>query len=382
MRRDPRNADAPSLLSLAYRGLTHADFECFEPKASLNVKLLRQVALDVLHVEGDRPRACELFAVLFDAWPEARITTASALAEAHTDPVLSRAWLVQVREAARSRGFRQLDHDEQLALDDAVRVLAQDAIAEKDLPAALAHWEIFATSPASGIDTRRKLIDGYVEIGQLVRAVVHLEALLHFQLSTDERKRWTARKRELYRSITPVDLTPVLRDVESTFDFDACYRWASEAFDKHDDPAVVSHFLSLAELGGVRQLRFVNMLLGRQHFRAGDYEKSALCFEQVRARPPARFQNVDEEKIYFRACRLLGEIYVEHLNDPARAIEPLKLFKDHVDSGADTLFLLGRAYEQLGQIAQARKWYDLVLVYPSHPKAAAARDALARLARE
>ncbi len=57
----------------------------------------------------------------------------------------------------------------------------------------------------------------------------------------------------------------------------------------------------------------------------------------------------------------------------------LLLYKDQIESGAETLFLLGKGYEMLGQISQARKWYDMVTVYPGHPRSAAAREALARL---
>lgn len=94
---------------------------------------------------------------------------------------------------------------------------------------------------------------------------------------------------------------------------------------------------------------------------------------------PKKWHDSAEEEAYFQACRLLGDLYLDELGEPAKAAECYRQYQGYVKSGAETLFRLGRALEAAGRPTEARKWYDMVLVYPSHPRAADARSALARL---
>jgi hypothetical protein len=67
------------------------------------------------------------------------------------------------------------------------------------------------------------------------------------------------------------------------------------------------------------------------------------------------------------------------MNKPDVAVECLREFRRSSKSGADTLYKLGQAYEQLGDRARAVKFYQHVVSYDSHPLAPDARDALHRL---
>ena len=61
------------------------------------------------------------------------------------------------------------------------------------------------------------------------------------------------------------------------------------------------------------------------------------------------------------------------------AVECLKEFRQSSKSGADTLYKLGQAYEQLGDRTKAVKFYQHVVSYDNHPLAPDAYDALHRL---
>ena len=60
-------------------------------------------------------------------------------------------------------------------------------------------------------------------------------------------------------------------------------------------------------------------------------------------------------------------------------MECFRDFRSSNKSGADTIYKLGRAYEQLGDRARAAKCYENVTAYESHPLAPDAREALYRV---
>lgn len=210
-------------------------------------------------------------------------------------------------------------------------------------------------------------------------AIRPVEAALTYGLDDARRKEWQAEKARLYAALNAEQVVPRLNRVEKFFDFGYCFRKAKSLFEQDAPPEEVIRYLDLAALGGSQQLLNVNYLLGRSYYRAGNFSNASLCLEAVKNNRPKRFADSEQEEIYFGACRLLGDLALDTLNDPAKAVDCYMICKDHVKSGAETLFRLGRAYESNGQPAHARKWYDMVLVYPSHPRAEAAKAALERL---
>ena len=54
-------------------------------------------------------------------------------------------------------------------------------------------------------------------------------------------------------------------------------------------------------------------------------------------------------------------------------------FRKHGKSGADTVYKMGVAYENLGDFPRARKCYETVAAYEEHPLAPEAHSALSRL---
>jgi len=101
--------------------------------------------------------------------------------------------------------------------------------------------------------------------------------------------------------------------------------------------------------------------------------------EQIRSPKPEKFATHEEEDAWFLASKLLGEIYLYDLHRPDLAVACFKDFRQSSKSGADTIYKLGQAYEQIGDLVRAVKSYKHVVSYDSHPLAPDARDALERL---
>jgi tetratricopeptide (TPR) repeat protein len=291
-------------------------------------------------------------------------------------------WYRRIKQTALNLGPGKLSQVDRTAFFESVRHLAERARRDGDVEAAIENFELYSESPQAGLATQQTLKELYETRGDPVMAIKSVEAALTYQHDPESRRFWLGEKARLYRQLTAEMVQPLLAKVNRFFDFGHCYREALRLFADNGDSAEVIRYLDLAALGGENFLLQVNYLLGRTYLRTANTSAAVECLEAVRARRPKRFVDADQETAFFTACRILADLWLDELGDPAKAVECLEIYKDYVKSGADTLFKLGRAFEALGNIARARKWYDMVLVYPSHPKAEAARAALARLSAE
>ncbi|MBX9654543.1 hypothetical protein K2Y11_13090 [bacterium] len=384
--REPKDTMARDFTPFLYRKVDRTAFDRFSQRwggeafARFNFRFCRDVAMEL---SNESPmQAVELLWIAREGLADEQLSLLYRIAQLKQshDPTQALTLYRQVREEARAKGLSSLSRTDREALDESLKRLALDAEEKGNTSEAITNWEVFATSDRSGVNTRRRLQSLYESMGDRLNAVRHLQAALAYDLPEKEAKTLRAEKTALYAAISPEELRPRLTEVERFFDFDFCYRRAFELFEAKGGDEEVIHFIDLAELGGTKLLRLVNFLLGRLHLRRGDDRAAALCFEQTASDPPKQFRNDEEKKAYFRACRTLGELYVERLGEPEKGIKYLSIFKDNAESGADTLYLLAKAYEGAGQMKAARKWYDMVLVYPSHPRAASAKEALSRLA--
>ena len=138
-----------------------------------------------------------------------------------------------------------------------------------------------------------------------------------------------------------------------------------------------AHLADLARVAEPDRLA-VKFLKARVHRLRGEIPETIALLEDVRQNRPSRFAGSDEEKAWYLAHRLLGELYLD--DKPDQAVLCLQEFTRSVDlSGADTYFKLGRAYENLGDFARAARWYEQVTGYEQHPLYYEARDALDRV---
>src|SRR5262249_2284784 len=92
-----------------------------------------------------------------------------------------------------------------------------------------------------------------------------------------------------------------------------------------------------------------------------------------------RVKSAADDEAWYLSCRLLGDLYLQS-GHPDQALECLKAFRSSSKSGADTIYKMAQAYEQLGDRQRASKLYENVTAYEGNPLADEARYAMDRLA--
>src|SRR5205807_8162836 len=117
----------------------------------------------------------------------------------------------------------------------------------------------------------------------------------------------------------------------------------------------------------------------RALLRRGQRNEAVKVLEEVRTPKPEKFGSSEEEDSWFVACQLLGRLYLDELGKPDMALLCFQDFRQSPKSGADTMYRMGQAYEQLGDPAKAVKCYEHVTSYENHPLAGDAKSAIYRL---
>ena len=384
----PDDEVADALRTQAHGRLTMTAYRSFAaehgPPRWLDRRLCWRQAVelaDTLDADADADaagRMAGLLAIAAEGLPADRPVIWSQLAALadRDDPAVGDDWRRRVRDAGRPAGGGAAEK----AYFDAVGTLATRAEAAGDLAEAIRNQRLSVAAPQSGLPTLATLVDLCRRAGDVLGAIHATESALAYPLPDAQSRRWMRTKTDLYAAAEPAAVQGRLEAVRGFFDFAFCHREAVRRFERREPAAAIDRFLELAALEGGQRLIAVNTLLGRSAVRRGDDAAAIQCLEQVcrpDATPPA---DDDLRASYDLAHRLLGDLLLRH-GRPAEAARCLRVYSECVRSGAETLYLLGQAHEAAGQPAHARKWYDMVLVYAGHPRAADARAALERLER-
>ncbi len=173
-----------------------------------------------------------------------------------------------------------------------------------------------------------------------------------------------------------------MESVKGGFDVAYCLRKARSLLDaRATDLDLLDWAQHLAGLARIvePENRSAKVLVARARLRRGEKDEGAALLEEVRTPKPEKFASGEDEEAWYQACRLLGDLYLYEYGRPDQAVECFTEYRKSVKSGADTMYKLGQAYEQLGDHARAAKWYQQVTAYESHPLAPDAQDALQRL---
>ena len=109
----------------------------------------------------------------------------------------------------------------------------------------------------------------------------------------------------------------------------------------------------------------------------GESHLAIETLEKIRANKPEKFKTNEEEEAWFLAHRLLGEMYVD--DKPDQAVMCLQEFRNSPKSGANTMYNLGRAYENLGDKNRALRCYEQVVAFEGNPLVYDAQEAMDRL---
>lgn len=387
-RQAPADTDAAAFATMLYPRtrrddlIRHAELDPDDELAWFDFSLCRDLARMERDV-GNVAAQLKLLRLAEFGLPHQRLAIGAEIADLldQTDPAEADAWRRKVREMGSGRNRGELADAERAAFYRVVKALADRAREAGDHAGAIENYSLYVEAPESGLATLEVLRELHEARGDKARAIKQVEQGLLYQLEDGARRQWLAHKERLYASVTAEEIQPLAAEAATYLDFNYCLERARGLFDRRADPGWVAHYIDLAAIGGGQWLIPVNFLLGRLHLREEKWEEAAACFEAVVAAQPARFDNTEQEGACFGARIRLADLYLDRLDRPAKAAEHLLVYKDYLKSGADTLYKLGLAYERAGELARAAKWYDMVLVYPSHPKADAARGALARLGK-
>jgi hypothetical protein len=283
------------------------------------------------------------------------------------------------KQAGRALGPKALCDEDRHAYFAALKLLGDGALAHGQVDLALENYQLYSEYERSGVETLRTLADLYERRGDPLGALrVTEKALLYNAKDKD----FLERKDRYYYSVMPDHLQARLETIQAAFDVDYCLRKARTLLDtKNWDVDLLDWAQHLAELTLVVRPGSLaaRVLVARARLRRGEKEEAMALLQEIHSPKPESFKTGEDEDAWYLATKLLGEMYLYDLNKPDLAVECLKEYRQSSKSGADTMYKLGQAYEQLGDRPRAVKFYKHVVAYDGHPLAPEAHDALSRL---
>jgi tetratricopeptide (TPR) repeat protein len=283
------------------------------------------------------------------------------------------------KQHAREVGVKNLSGEDKQAYFACVKYLGEVFYKEENIDRAIENWSLYVESNQSGLDTLRLLAELYERKGDALAA-------LHFNekaLMLDGKNKFLLDKKDqYYYSVEPEDLQTRLDMVRKTFDVGYCARKAKSLLNARgagsDQIEWASHLLRLARVVQPTHLG-VLMMTAHAHLKRGEQSEAIPILEEVYAGKPEKFADNDEEEAWFSGTRMLGDLYLDVLGKPDLAVKCYSDYRQYGKSGADTLYKMGRAYEQLGDLLRAKKCYQNVTIYSDHPLVSDAYMALQRL---
>jgi tetratricopeptide (TPR) repeat protein len=281
------------------------------------------------------------------------------------------------KRAGRAAGPKNLAPEERQLYFAVVKALADDAMKHDEVENAIENYRLYTEYERAGLETYRNLAELH-ERNKDPWAALHAteQGLVYDKTDND----LLERRDRYYYSVMPDELQKRYEDVRKWFDVDYCIEKARWVLDRQGGELDLldwaDHLVQLAQVARPESL-MVRVLRARLLRRRGEIEEAVRLLEEVRANKPEKFPSNEEEEAWYLSCRLLGDLYLNE--KPDVAVQCFQEFRKSPKSGADTLYKLGVAYENLGDRAQAVKCYRQVIGFDGHPLAGEAQDALQRL---
>jgi tetratricopeptide (TPR) repeat protein len=283
------------------------------------------------------------------------------------------------KKAAHAVGVRNLPANERQMYFQVVKLLGDAALKHDELDAAAENYQLYTEYERSGLETLRTLADIHERRGDPLAALRFTDQALVYSAKD---KDLLERKDRYYYSVMPDMLRPRLESLKSGFDVAYCLRKARSLLDvRGGDLDLVDwaqHLTELAVLVTPESLA-TKVLLARIKLRRGEKEEAAAILDDVYRNKPEKFATTEDDEAWHLACKLLGDLYLFDLARPDLAVACYQDFRKSSKSGADTLYKMGQAYEQLGDFTKAKKFFEHVAAYDGHPLIPEAREALYRL---
>ena len=283
-------------------------------------------------------------------------------------------YAVQVGKAA---GVANMTPEARAEVFAIAKAIGDRAIAENRIDVALDAYKFFSQREEAGIETWRTLAELFERKGDVWNAVHCTEHGLTFNATDAD---LLARKDKYYYSLPPAEVQARWEHVSKWFDVDYVEtktKWLVEKaagnLELIEWASHLADLLAVAKPTGMRSL----LLRARVKRLRGESTESIELLEKIRQNKPARFGGEEEEDAWFLAHRLLGDFYLDE--KPAEAIPCFAEFRKSNRAGADSAFKLGKAFEAVGDLPKAARFYEEVLTFPDHPLYYEAKDAIARL---
>jgi tetratricopeptide (TPR) repeat protein len=373
------------LKRLLYSELTERDYDTSavpgQPAADFDHEYAHQLGLALIDDRERWPRGCEYLRMAGRGLPLKAPALFIQMGRAYERAGDAEGMWRQydnAMQAGRAADPKNLGDDDRQALFAVVKQLGDHARNAGDIDKALACYKFHSQSERAGIETWRTLAELFEQKGDILMALHCTEHALSYDAKD---KGLLERKDRYYYSITPAQVRERRESIHLWFDADYCKekaRWVLQKGDNTDLDLLdwAGHLAELAQAYDNTSIS-ARVLRARVERLRGETEKTIALLEEVRNNKPEKFASAEEEEAWFLAHRLLGELYVDE--KPDQAVLCLQEFRKSPKSGANTLYNLGRAYENLGDGKRAMACYQQVISFEGNPLVYDAQDALDRL---
>ncbi len=377
---------------LLYSDLTERDYFAAveEPQRDFGYQYVQQLGMALVDDKENWERGTDYLRIAAHGLTSEAPTIFLHIAKAHQNAGDKEGmWrnIERAKQAAREIGVTTIAEEERNALFAAVKLLGEHYINADDVDDALDCFKFYSQFDRAGIETYRTLANlferRYQEAGDAANPDDIWMALncAEHGLSYDSKDQdMQNRKDRYYYSITPEQLRQRLDNVYKWFDADYCKQKARYVVERaQTDLDLIdwaNHLIQLAAVIYPESLA-VASLRGRIARLRGEMEEAIQIFEKIRANKPERFASRDDEDAWYLTHRMLGELYIDE--KPHEAIKCLSEYRKSPKSGATTSYNLGRAYENIGDFANAIRCYEQVTAFEGNPLVYDAQQALDRL---
>jgi hypothetical protein len=385
--RDPQEGGALELKPLLYGGVTLAAYqaeagtEALRAASAFDHAYCSEIGTPLLSDPQQWRHGVELLRIAARGLPQqgpALLRAAAQAAEQQGDQTLAQELLSQLLALARQLGVKELSPEAREAYFAVVRQQAERAYNAGNVPEAIRYFTLYTESDKSGQDTVRILTELYEKQEDVPNALFYNERCLMYDARNPL---YLERKDRYYYSLMPEQYPDHAERLEKVFDLDYCLSKAKKLLEvRNCGPEQQDWALHLTRLVlAVAPENIAGLVLAaRAHLRRGETDEALTLLEKARAGKERR-QTADDEEAWYLACRLLGDLYLQ-AERPAEALECLKDYRSSAKSGADTVYRMAQAYEQMGDRLRASKLYENVAAYEGNPLADDARQAIDRLA--
>lgn len=294
---------------------------------------------------------------------------------------------------AGKSALAHLPSEDKISLFAIAKLLGDHMVKENRIDVALEAYKFYSQYDKAGGETWRSLAELFERQAKEADAhgrqdtyqdslclALHCteHALSYSGFSSD--KDLMERKDRYLFSVTPEEVKKRWENIRLWFDVNYCLTKAKQVLERYNGELETldwaAHLIGLAQAAWPLsvQVKFVH---ARLHRLKGASTEAIALLEEVRQNKPDKFANNEEREAWFGVHRLLGEYYLDER--PDQAVLCLQEFRNSEKSGAETVYNLGRAYENLGDLGRAAKCYESVTAYESHPRFYDARDGLERV---